>query len=46
MKKKTKKEKIEVYFTEAWKNKIRNAAEQSGISMAEVIKRSLESYLK
>ena len=40
------KKKIEVYFTEEWKNKIQSKAFESGISMAEVIKRALEAYLK
>ena len=40
------KKKIEVYFTEEWKAKIQARASESGISMAEVIKRALEAYLK
>lgn len=40
------KEKIEVFLTKEWKKKVKNKASDAGISMAEVIKRSLELYLK
>ena len=40
------KKKIEVYLTEERKNQVQNTADKLDISMAEVIKRALELYLK
>jgi len=42
----TNKEKIEVFLTKIMKEKLRQNAKDTGITMSEVIKRLLENYLK
>jgi hypothetical protein len=40
------KKKIEVYLTEEWRAKVQKHAKFMGISLAEVLRRSLAEYLK
>jgi len=40
------KSKVEVYLTDENKAKLKSIAEKSGTTMAEIIKRALEVYLK
>ncbi len=40
------KQKVEVYLTDENKAKLKLVAEKSGSTMAEIIKRALEVYLK
>jgi hypothetical protein len=42
----TEKKKIEVFVTTEVKDKIRNRAKELGVSMGDIVKRSLEIYLK
>lgn len=40
------KEKLEIFMSKVMKEKVRAKAKELGTSMAEVIKRALEEYLK
>mgnify|MGYP001603657465 CR=1 FL=1 len=42
---KTKKGKIEVFFTEDYKLRIEKLADRKGVSMAEVLRRAMDNYL-